>query len=238
MPGLDGALNFFKLYIGDYQRDTAHLSVTEHGAYLLMLQHYYATEKPLPTGKSLHRMLRAQDKSEREAIDMVTAQFWKLTPEGLVNVRGTNEIGKADHQREVNRSVGKLGGRPKRIETESVSESEPINNPPQTPDTRHQTNTPKPPNPGESASPDGFAEFWSRYPRKTAKPTAIKAFRAVKPNGHLPDILADIDRRMQGEWRGKEQQYIPHPATYLNQRRWEDEAGESQATPTHFAGAI
>lgn len=46
-------MNFFKLYIGDYQRDTAHLSVTEHGAYLLMLQHYYATEKPLPPGKAL-----------------------------------------------------------------------------------------------------------------------------------------------------------------------------------------
>ena len=86
-------MNFFKLYIGDYQRDTAHLSVTEHGAYMLMLQHYYATEKPLPTGKALHRMLRAQDKDERDAIDSVAAQFWSKTPEGLlVNERAADEI--------------------------------------------------------------------------------------------------------------------------------------------------
>lgn len=98
-------MNFFKLYIGDYQRDTAHLSVTEHGAYLLMLQHYYATEKPLPTGKALHRMLRAQDKAEREAIDAVAAQFWRETEHGLVNNRADVEITKAGAQAETNRSI-------------------------------------------------------------------------------------------------------------------------------------
>jgi uncharacterized protein YdaU (DUF1376 family) len=221
-------MNFFKLYIGDYQRDTAHLSITEHGAFMLMLQHYYATEKPLPTGKALHRMLRAQDKVEREAIDAIVLQFWRETPEGLVNDRGTKEIAKAEHQRTVNREVGLRGGRPKqteqetesviRKETESVSEPEPNDNPPQTPDTRHQTNTPKPP----AAAPDGFAEFWSRYPRKTAKPRAVKAFRAARLNGHLPEVLADIEARTHGEWSGKQQQFIPHPATYLHDRRWED----------------
>ena len=98
-------MNFFKLYIGDYQRDTAHLSVTEHGAYLLMLQHYYATAKPLPTGKSLHRMLRAQDKAEREAIDAVASQFWRETEHGLVNDRADVEITKAGAQAETNRSI-------------------------------------------------------------------------------------------------------------------------------------
>lgn len=98
-------MNFFKLYIGDYQRDTAHLSVTEHGAYLLMLQHYYATEKPLPTGKALHRMLRAQDKAEREAIDAVVAQFWTETEAGLVNGRADAEITKAGAQAETNRAI-------------------------------------------------------------------------------------------------------------------------------------
>lgn len=98
-------MNFFKLYVGDYQRDTAHLSITEHGAYMLMLQHYYATEKPLPSGKALHRMLRAQDKAERDAIDAVAAQFWTLTGDGLVNARADREIKKAGTQAETNRQI-------------------------------------------------------------------------------------------------------------------------------------
>ncbi len=100
-------MNFFKFYIGDYQRDTAHLSIAEHGAYALMLQHYYATEKPLPSGRLLHRMLRAQDKCERDAIDAVASQFWKETPEGLVNERADAEIRKAKAQAETNARISR-----------------------------------------------------------------------------------------------------------------------------------
>lgn len=230
-------MNFFKLYIGDYHRDTAHLSVIEHGAYLLMLQHFYATEKPLPTGKALHRMLRAQDKTERDAIDFIASKFWTQTETGIVNERAAQEIAKADRQRTVNRSVGIRGGRPKKtesvsktrtdLETESVIFSEPINNPNQTPDTR-QIQPPLPPPPGggatkTAAEPPGFAEFWSAYPRKTAKPAALRAFRAQRINGKLPVILADVEQRKQGrEWAKDGGQYIPHPATYLRQKRWED----------------
>ncbi len=100
-------MNFFKLYIGDYQRDTAHLSIAEHGAYMLMLQHYYATEKPLPSGKALHRMLRAQDKTEREAIDSVATQFWLTTDDGLVNDRADVEITKAAAQADTNARIAR-----------------------------------------------------------------------------------------------------------------------------------
>ena len=143
-------MNFFKLYIGDYQRDTADLSLMEHGAYLLMLQHYYATERPLPEGKALHRMLRATDKEERDAIDVVVQRFWQRTDAGITHGRADEEIRKAEHQRTVNREIGKRGGRPKQTqsltesvyfsETDSVSDShseqEPTDNPNQTPDTR------------------------------------------------------------------------------------------------------
>jgi len=105
-------MNFVKLYIGDYQRDTGHLSIAEHGAYLLMLQHYYATEKPLPIGKALHRLLRAESKADRDAVDSVAAQFWKSQDGGLINERAVEEIQKAEHQRTVNREVGKKGGNP------------------------------------------------------------------------------------------------------------------------------
>lgn len=115
-------MNFFKLYIGDYQRDTAHLSIAEHGAFMLMLQHYYATEKPLPTGKTLHRMLRAQDKEEREAIDSVAGQFWVVTEDGLVNDRASEEIGKARAQAETNARIARERAA-KRKRNESYNES-------------------------------------------------------------------------------------------------------------------
>jgi uncharacterized protein YdaU (DUF1376 family) len=98
-------MNFFKLFIGDYQRDTAHLTLVENGVYMMMLQHYYATEKPIPKGKALHRMLRAQDKSEREAIDAVAARFWIDTPDGLINERALKEIEKAAIQAETNARI-------------------------------------------------------------------------------------------------------------------------------------
>ena len=138
-------MNWFKLYIGDYQRDTAHLSVTEHGAYLLMLQHYYATEKPLPTGKALHRMLRAQDRAEREAIDAVAGQFWTETPEGLVNGRADAEITKAGTQAETNRAIAQAREAKRKASRDKHDDS--TNRatklqPNQTPDTRHQTEQP------------------------------------------------------------------------------------------------
>jgi uncharacterized protein YdaU (DUF1376 family) len=86
------AINYYKHHIGDYLKKTAHLSLAEHGAYGLMLQNFYATEKPLPTGKSLYRLLRAEDRAERAAIDSVVRQFWHEEGGGLTNPRALEEL--------------------------------------------------------------------------------------------------------------------------------------------------
>jgi DNA-binding transcriptional regulator YhcF (GntR family) len=90
--------------------------------------------------------------------------------------------------------------------------------------------------PSEDYTPE-FENFWAQYPRHTAKKSAFKAWRAVNPKGINPTqdeqeaILHDIAVRLgRGEWQ--EEQYIPHASTYLNGRRWEDEA-----KPTHPAEA-
>lgn len=69
-----------------------------------------------------------------------------------------------------------------------------------------------------------FEDFWSAYPRKIAKPNAITAFRRLKPTSELlASILADIGKRVKSDqWTRDDGRFIPHPATYLNQRRWED----------------
>ena len=164
-------MNFFKLYIGDYQRDTAHLSVTEHGAYLLMLQHYYATEKPLPTRKALHRMLRAQDKAEREAIDAVASQFWRETEQGLVNDRADAEITKAGAQAETNRTIAQAREAKRKAAREGNEQSTNRATNDQPNHSHSQTNTPAPATRAQAFDNEVFpiTAEWSPGPGFTAQ---------------------------------------------------------------------
>lgn len=93
---------------------------------------------------------------------------------------------------------------------------------------------------------DGFAEFWNQYPKKVAKPQALKAWKKIKPAGQiLADLMAALEKqKASADWRKDGGQFIPHPASWLNGRRWEDEAPsatDKTAAPASnpiFAGAI
>src|SRR5438876_9953671 len=79
--------------MGDYARDTAHLSLVEHGAYRLLLDHYYATGAALPNDiPALYRVCRAFDESERKAVDAVLAKFFELWHDGYHNKRADEEL--------------------------------------------------------------------------------------------------------------------------------------------------
>lgn len=82
----------------------------------------------------------------------------------------------------------------------------------------------------------GFAEFWSAYPLKKAKATAEKAWAKLKPSADLQAAIlsAIAAHKLSADWQRDGGQYIPHPTTWLNQRRWEDEvkpAGTVHAFP-------
>lgn len=185
-------MNFFKLYIGDYQRDTAHLSIAEHGAYVLMLQHYYATEKPLPKGKALHRMLRAQDKRERDAIDAIAQEFWSDTPDGLVNERADEEITKANAQAETNARIARereARRKASREDDEASTKRATNDQPNQTPDTRHQR---------EAKASLGRA---SRLPETWAP--SDDEFNFALCEGLTPDEVDREAAKFRDYWHGK-----------------------------------
>lgn len=66
---------------------------------------------------------------------------------------------------------------------------------------------------------DDFDVFWDAYPRKVGKKDAKKAFSKVKTD--LKTLLTAIEtQKKSDQWQ---KGYIPNPATWLNQGRWEDE---------------
>lgn len=67
-----------------------------------------------------------------------------------------------------------------------------------------------------------FEDFWLVYPRKIAKGHARKAYEKACKIADPRAILiaaANFSNAMQG----KDRQFIPHPTTWLNGERWEDE---------------
>lgn len=70
--------------------------------------------------------------------------------------------------------------------------------------------------------PDPFDAFWAAYPRKVAKPDALKAWRATKPPVPPAAVMAGLQPWL-AYWRVRaDPDFVPHPATWLRQRRWDD----------------
>ncbi len=80
---------------------------------------------------------------------------------------------------------------------------------------------------------DRFENFWKEYPRKIGKGKARDTFVKIKPSEILTrDMIAAIMiQRKSEQWTTSNGKYIPHPSTWLNQERWEDDLNYTEPTP-------
>lgn len=88
-----------------------------------------------------------------------------------------------------------------------------------------------------------FDQFWSAYPKKVGKDAALKAFVKRKPDGGLlAAMLSTLAVQVNSpQWVKDDGQFIPNPATWLNQGRWQDEVtvgDDSSDMPDWMRGAI
>lgn len=109
-------MNFYKRYMADYAKMTAQLTLVQHGAYTLLLDEIYSTERPLPADyPSLFRICRAMEKSEQVAVKFVADKHFPIDANGLRgNQRAFEEITDAKPAMEAARLNGAKGGRPKK----------------------------------------------------------------------------------------------------------------------------
>jgi uncharacterized protein YdaU (DUF1376 family) len=216
-------MHYYTFNIGNYRRDTSHLSPLEHGVYRQLLDTYYLTEKPLPADLSwLMRMHCIRNQDERDALEHILNDFFELTEHGwhhagcdkLIAVFKDNLIkkSKAANAR-WHPDANALQTKSKRNATEM-----PTNN--------HKpiTNNQKPTK--EIQAPNGVSvEVWESFllQRKKSKAvvteTVIKGIRreADKAGWSLEQALSEVVAR---GWRG-------FKADWVIQKQTESERGRT-----------
>lgn len=79
-----------------------------------------------------------------------------------------------------------------------------------------------------------FERFWKLYPKKMSRKDAEKAWNKLKVTTDLFAVIARALAKQAAslDWLKSGGQYIPHGATWLNGKRWEDELapGSTQAS--------
>lgn len=103
---------WYPFYWGDYSSKTLHLSLSQHGAYLLLLRFTYTTEKPIPH-QHRYSIARAMLEHEQEAVDFVLDSFFQRRGDSWHNVRAEEIISESNVKHAKRVSAGAKGGKSK-----------------------------------------------------------------------------------------------------------------------------
>lgn len=85
-----------------------------------------------------------------------------------------------------------------------------------------------------------FEVFWKTYPKKVGKEAARRSWTRLKVgDAKMQVMISAVEKQASSEqWKREGGRFIPNPATWLNQGRWEDEVGRREEQNDPFRGAI
>lgn len=238
------------LFTDAFIADTMHLSAAETGAYLMLLMvAWRSPECRLPDDdQKLARWARVEARHWPKVKQNVMT-FWTLSEGYWTQARLLKEHAYCSKSAAVARANGKLGGRPKSLETLNPDnpagssrvpqQKAPIPIPIQEGSTEpsliEDSKLSSHPKPSVWGS---FDEFWAAYPAKVGKEAARRKFERIRRGGKVafPDLMAGLQRYKASKPPDRD---WCHPTTWLNQGRWEDEAskpnGAGHASKFRFA---
>lgn len=80
------------------------------------------------------------------------------------------------------------------------------------------------------ATQDSFSEFWEAYPRKVGRAAAARVWKKLNPDADLAALIVAAVHRQRTcrDWLRDGGQFIPHPTTWLNAGRWDDEVRDER----------
>lgn len=219
---------YYKMYPQDYlsSATTRGMTLAEHGVYRKLLDHAWL-EEPTATLPADLTILAKLTGIDRRILCKFTVKYRGLFRElaedsqRIYNPRQMAEYQEFLQTCEKKRLAGIESGRARQTQRTSVQQT--LNNlKSKKSEKEEEKKKPSANAVGDLPVADGFEEFYKAYPKHVGRDVARRAWRKVKPE-EKDAILARVELNKIGEWAGKEKQYIPNPASWLNGRRWEDE---------------
>lgn len=231
--------HFMPLYVGDYLRDTPHLSVEEHGAYLLLLMALW-TKGTLPASPDALARVARVTPYRWAKLAPILMPFFTVADGMLRHKRVDSERSHSIEVASKRSAAGKAGGEAKALKTQEAALANATILPQQKAtihihnhshkEEREKTERPRESRAaGASALVSDFDRFWTVYPKRIGQnpkhPASLKFLRAVK-QGADPEAIIASARRYAIECSGIEDRtFVTQAVTWLNQRRWEDGPG-------------
>ena len=229
------------LYVADYLGDTQHLTVEQHGAYMLLLMAMWRSGGRLPAdAQKIARIVRMTPARWLKISDDIMA-FFEVDGGEITQKRLAAEIEKASekHQRRV--SAGSKGGIAKSLKNKDEPHSNAkamlchSSEPESEEEKREGDKSPSCPKPRKArvSYPADFEEFWKGFPTD-ANMSKAEAFKAWKPM--LDDDKALVLASLPAFRRYclDRPDYRPvHACRYLSQRRFEGHAAAKNGATPH-----
>lgn len=198
------------IYTGDYLKNTMHLNAEEHGAYFLLMCHYWQHGKIKNDKKTIQNIAKLSLKK----LENVLA-FFTLNEGYFIHERIEEEKQQAIDNKERQRKRTEAATRARHPKKPSVTG----NVTPSVTDTPSPSPSPLSKEESKKNIKKSFEDFWKEYPNKKKQPSAEKAYRKALAIAEPDVIFAGLRAYIANKpgW-----QEWAHPSTWLNEQRWND----------------
>ncbi|ASS57599.1 hypothetical protein CHR56_25285 [Rhizobium leguminosarum bv. viciae] len=202
------------LHIGDYLADTGHLTATEHGAYLLLIMHYWQNGCLPENERIIARIAKLTPEQWEESRDMLAMLFGP----GWTHKRIDAELSKADEIIEKRRAAAESRyskGKSQTSDANAMHVQSKCSDTGVPPFTDNQSSSLR----SEDARGPDFEIFWDAFPNKIGKPSAEKAFSQAMKRASFDEIMAGVRTYAA---KADDRQWCS-PVKWLSDDRWKDQ---------------
>lgn len=207
------------LHIADYLADTGHLTATEHGAYLLLIMHYWQNGSLPENERVIARIAKLTTDQWEESRDILAMLFGP----DWTHKRIDAELSKADDIIEKRRAAAEARFAKGKKQTSDAhalhvqSKSTYTGVPPTTTDlSSFQSDTSS--LRSEDARAADFENFWKEYPNRVGEPAAKAAFSKAMKRASIDEIMAGVRAYAA---KTDDRQWC-NPVKWLSEDRWRD----------------